>query len=256
MIPARHVREPETRAAEASGGNRIPWEERSTLGHLRGFSRTLTLSVREPTRFYSLAPRDTSPLAALAYGLAFDLPVALLGFAYQKAIGEAAFRDSLAGVKPALEAAVPRAPELIEKALGASALVSLVLAPVSYVFEVVVTASVTWIGLRLTGNLRTSFGTLVRLFAYASWIRLIGLLGVTGDLFLSAPSSLLMFGLGSYYWLVIVRQSQQIDTRRAIYASLAGGLVALAFACVVGVPAVVALIAWAVSSIDLPKISP
>jgi hypothetical protein len=171
-------------------------------------------------------------------------------------VGEPELRETLAGITPALRGVMPRAPELVERALGTSALVTLLLAPVSYLFELVATAGVTGVGLRLTRNLRTSFGTLLRLFAYASWVRIFGLIGVTGDVFLSALSFLLILGVGSWFWLVVVKGSQQIDTRRAIYASLCGGLVATAFGCVVGVPLIVGLVLWVLSSVELPKLSP
>ena len=239
-----------------SRAERIPWEERGTLGLGRAFARTLVFSVREPKRFFALVPRDGSPLPALVYGFLFEIPVALLTFVYQKAIGEPELRETLAGITPALRGVMPGAPELVERALGSSALVTLLLAPLSYLFELVVTTGVTWVGLRLTRNLRTSFGALLRLFAYASSVRVLGLLGVTGDVFLSGLSFLAILGIGSYYWLVLVRGSQQIDTRRAVYASLAGGLVATALGCIVGVPLVVGLIVWVVSKVDLPKLSP
>lgn len=235
---------------------RIPWEERGTLGVWRAFQRTLVFSLREPTRFFAIAPRDGSVWPALVYGFLFEIPVALLTFVYQKAIGEPELRQTLAGVTPALREVMPKAPELVERLLGTSALVTLLLSPVSYLFELLVTAAVTWVGLRLTRNLRTSFGTLLRLFAYASSVRVVGLIGVTGDVFLSGLSFLIILGIGSYYWLVIVRGSQQIDTRRAIYASLCGGLVAAAFGCVVGVPLVVAFVLWVISNVELPKLSP
>jgi hypothetical protein len=235
---------------------RAPWEARRDLGLGRAFVRTLVLSVREPARFYALVPRDASPLPALVYAAAFDVPVALLTFAYQKAVGEAEFRTTLAGITPALREVMPRAPELIERALGGSALATLLLTPVSSLLELLATATLTWIGLRLTRALRTSFGTLLRLFAYASWIHLFGLLGVTGDVLLSGLSFVLTFGLASYTWLVIVRQSQHTDTRRAVYVSLVGGLVAMAFACVVVLPLLVLLVLWALANVDLPKLSP
>lgn len=235
---------------------RIPWEERGALGLGRAFVRTLVLSVREPKRFFAIVPRDGSPWPALVFGFLFEIPVALLTFAYQKAIGEPELRETLAGVTPALRGLMPRAPELVERVLGTSALVSLLFSPFTYLFELVVTTAMTWVGLRLTRNLRTSFGSLLRLFAYASSVRIFGLLGVTGDVFLSGLSFLLTLGVGSYFWLVIVRGSQQIDTRRAIYVSLCGGLVAMAFGCVIGVPLIVGLVLWVASNVELPKMAP
>ena len=122
------------------GPERIPWEERSTLGLWRAFQRTLVLSVREPTRFFALAPRDGSVWPALVYGFLFEIPVALLTFVYQKVIGEPELRATLAGVTPALREVMPKAPELVERLLGTSALVTLLLSPVSYLFELLVTA--------------------------------------------------------------------------------------------------------------------
>src|SRR5699024_3127349 len=101
---------------------RIPWEERGELGRGRAFVRTLVLSVREPNRFYALPTRDSSLLPALVYGFAFEVPVALLTFAYQKTVAEAELRTTLAGVAPALRDVMPRAPELAERVLGLSAL--------------------------------------------------------------------------------------------------------------------------------------
>jgi hypothetical protein len=214
------------------------------------------LSIREPRRFYALVPRDASPWPALAYGLAFEVVVAALTFAYHEAFGAAELRASLAGFTPALREVMPSAPALIERTLGASALASLVLTPLSYLLELLGTAAVAWVGLRLTRNLHTSFGVLVRMFAYASWIHVFGVLGVTGDVILSSLSFLLTFGFGSYYWLVVVRQSQRIDTKQAVWASLAGGLVAMVFACVFGLPPLIALMVWGISNVELPKLTP
>lgn len=234
----------------------IPWEERRTIGLWRAFLRTLILTVREPNRFYALPPRVESPLPALLYGFLFEVPVALSTFVYQKAIGEAAFRSTTAGMAPALRELLPQAPELMDQAIFMSAFVSLFLAPVTYVIEVLFTALVTWVGLRITRNRRTSFNVLVQMLSYASWFRLFGLFGITGDVFLSALSFLLIFGFGGYTWLVMLRQTEQIDTLKAVYVSLAGGLVALALGCVVGIPLVVILAMWAISSVQLPNLNP
>jgi hypothetical protein len=59
-------------------------------------------------------------------------------------------------------------------------------------------AAITWVGLRLARGLRTSFGHIVRLLAYAGWLRLFGLLGMAGDLLLSSLGGLLSLAVGSY----------------------------------------------------------
>jgi hypothetical protein len=125
---------------------------------------------------------------------------------------------------------------------------------VSYLLELAVTAGVTWIGLRLIGALRTSFGALVRLFAYASWVRLFGLLGVSSDLGLMGLGALVSLGVGAYVWLIVVKRSQGIDTQRAVYASLAGSLVAVIAGAIVVVPPALVLFFWALAKMQLPDL--
>ncbi len=216
--------------------------------------RTLALSVRRPNDFYALAPRDASPWPAIAYGLVFEMVVTLASFAYDRTLGADELGGALATLKPQLEAVRPGAAALLEQLDAATSALSVVFAPVSYLFELAVTAGVTWIGLRLVGSLRTSFGALVRLFAYASWIRLFGLLGVSSDLVLMSLGSLVSFGFGAYTWVVVVKRSQGIDTQRAVYASLAGGLVAVVAGAILFVPPALALVVWVVARTQLPEI--
>jgi hypothetical protein len=217
----------------------IPWERRRELGRLRAFRETFLLSIREPTRFYSLVPAEASIWGALAYALAFDLVVALIELAYHQLVGAADFEASVGPLYPQLRQVLPNAPELLGKVMSASAIGSLLLAPISFLVNLCATTAMTWIGLRLARGLRTSFGRLLRMFAYASWIQLFGLLSVTGDIFLSALSFVLVLGFGSYYWLVVVRGSQGIGARQAMLSSLYGCLVAFAFACLLGIPLLV-----------------
>jgi len=231
---------------------RIPWEARAELGLGQAFARTLSVSVRQPDRFYALAPRDTSPWPAIAYGFVFEAIVTLASFAYDRTIGAEELGGALATIKPQLEAARPGVTALLERLQEASSIASLVLAPASYLLELAATAGVTWIGLRLTGDLRTSFGTLLRLFAYASWVRIFGLLGVPGDLLLTGLGWLASFGFAAYTWLIVVKRSQGIDTQRAVYASLAGGAVALVAGAMIVVPGAIAIIAWALATMGAP----
>jgi len=221
----------------------IPWEHRRELGLMRAFRDTVVFSVREPRRFYGLVPEERSAWSALAYGLVFDLVVSLLGFAYTKVFGGAELERSIAPMMPQLREQVPKAPELIATLLSASAIGSLLVTPLSYFFNLFTTTLMTWIGLRLARGLHTSFGRLLRMFAYASWIQVFGVLALTGDIFLSSISFVLVLGFGSYYWLVIVRESQRIDMGRAMTASLYGCLVTLAFGCILGIPFVLGA-AW------------
>jgi hypothetical protein len=237
-----------------SAPERIPWEARGELGLARAFARTLALSVRQPNRFYALAPRDASPWPAIAYGLVFEMFVALASFAYDQTLGAEEVGGALATITPQLEAVRPGTAALLEQLHSASSVASLFFAPVSYLLELTVTAGVTWIGLRLIGALRTSFGALVRLFAYASWIGLFGLLGVSNDLGLTALGALASFGFGAYTWLVVVKCSQGIDTQRAVHASLAGGLVAIMVGAIVVVPPALALFFWALAKTQLPEL--
>jgi hypothetical protein len=215
----------------------------------------LVLSVREPNRFYALVPRDASPWPAIAYGLVFEMLVSCASFAYESTVGTAELGSALATIRPQLDAALPGAAALLERLHEDSSLASLLFAPVSYLLELVVTAGVTWVGLRLVRSLRTSFGALVRIFAYASWVRVFGLIGVPDDVLLTCLSSLLAFGFGAYYWVVAVKRSQGIDTQRAVYASLAGGAVAAAVGLVILVPPVVLAVMWTVSKLDLPAVA-
>jgi hypothetical protein len=233
---------------------RIPWEARGELGLARAFARTLTLSVRQPSRFYALAPRDPSPWPAIAYGLVFEVIVSLASFAYERTLGAEELGDALAPIQSQLEAVRPGTGALLERLHGASSVASLLFAPASYLLELVISAGVTWIGLRLIGALRTSFGTLIRLFAYASWIHLFGLIGVSSDLILMGFGGLVSLGFAAYTWLIVVKRSQGIDTERAVRASLAGSLVAVVAGAIVIVPPALALIAWVLAKTELPEI--
>jgi hypothetical protein len=234
--PHPHPHPPPPPAATA-----IPWERRRELGIVRAFRDTLVLSIREPTRFYGLIPTEGSIWPALAYGLVFDLIVAAFGFAYSQTLGATEFASSITPMLPQLREVLPEGPELMAKVMTGSAIGSFLMTPISYLFNLTVTTLMAWVGLRLARGLSTSFGRLQRLFAYASWIQIFGLLAITGDVILSTLSFLLVLGFGSYYWLVIVRESQRVDTKRAALASLYGCLVAFAFACFLGVPVVIGL---------------
>jgi hypothetical protein len=231
---------------------RIPWEERGTLGIATAFMRTLTMAVRTPSRFYALTPRDGSVLPAIAFGLVFALVVAGATFARELIFGEAELSGALAAIAPQLEAAYPGALALIERIRRFSTVASFALAPLEFVLELYVTVAMTWIGLRLTKTLKTPFGVLVRLFAYASWVQIFGLVGVPDEVLLSFLSFCLTFGLACYYWVVVVKASQGIDTNRAVVASIIGGLVALAIAIAIGTPLVIAIAWWGLSKLELP----
>ena len=234
----------------------IPWEDRHGPGLVRAFGRTLVIAARHPAQFYGRCRRAASPLAAIAFGLVFELLVVSLGFVHEKLVGQAELQATLDSYGPALRKAIPQGAELIEGALRGSALASFLCTPVSYVFELLTTTAMTWIGLRLIRKLRTSFAVLLRAFAYASWVRIFGLLGVTGDVFLGALAFLLTLGFGSWAWLAAVKQTQEIDTKSAVYASLLGGLVAFGISCVLVVPPLIVLGVWAVSNVQLPTITP
>ena len=233
---------------------RIPWEARGEVGWGRAFVDTLRLAVRSPSRFYAIEPRDRSPIPALLFGYLFEIPITLGSFVYAKLVGEPELRETLAHYGPQLSEMMPGAQQLLERAAGGSAIVSLLLSPVTYLLEVLLTTAVTWIGLRLSKTLRTSFGTLLRLFAYASWVRVVGLVGIGNDVILSTLAFLMIFGLGSWYWLVIVKQSQRLETWPAVKSSLYGGLVAVAFGCVIGLPLIAIVVLWLMSKVELPKV--
>lgn len=238
---------------DSTAPDRIPWEMRGELGLPRAFARTFALSVRQPNRFYALAPRDASPWPAIAYGLVFEMAAALASFAYDRTLGVEDLGDALGPIAPQLESVRPGAMALLEKLHDASSIGSLAFAPASYLFELMSAVAITWIGLRLVGGLRTSFGALLRLFAYASWVNVFGILGVSGDLLLGGMAWLLSFGFAAYTWLVVVKRSQGIDTQRAVYASFAGGAVAVVAALIVLVPVGVVLVAWAAGHVELPE---
>jgi len=227
----------------------FPWERRGELGVFRAFADNLVLSVRAPTRFFGLAPRDASYWPAVLYGFVFELVVALATFAYAKLFGEAELRGTLAPYYPQLEEMLPGGPAQLETFLRASTAVSLIATPFTYVLELHVVALVTWVGLRLAGGLRTSFGHIVRLVAYAGWVRVFGLLGVSGDVVLSLLSGLLSLGFASYVWVALVRASQGIDMKKAVIASLYGTLVGFLVGCVVVVPPTVLFALWLASKL-------
>lgn len=233
----------------------IPWEDRRDLGLARAFGRTVVLAARSPSQFYALCRRQASPLAAIAFGLSFEVVVASLEFAHAKIVGQAELEGTLERYGPQLREVLPGGADLVESVLRGSALGSFLFAPASYMIELLATTAVTWIGLRLTRKLRTPFTVLLRAFAYASWVRAFGVLGASGDIVLGALGSLLSFGFGSWAWLAAVKETQEIDTTSAVYASLAGGFVAFAVACVVGLPIVILLGIWAASNVHLPSLA-
>jgi len=162
--------------------------------------------------------------------------VALLGFAYDRTIGAAQLDASLGPLYPQIREIFPKGPEALRALTAASSWGSLVLTPITYLFNLHVAVFLTWAGLRLAGGMRTSYGHILRMFAYAGWIQIFGILGVTGYILLSIAGFALSIGFGSYYWLAIVRASQGIETRRAIYASIYGGLIGVGAGCIFGVP--------------------
>ncbi len=228
----------------------IPWERRRELGVVRAFRETLVFSIREPTRFYGLVPTEDSVWPALAYGFAFELIIAVASFLHHQLFGAAELEQALSPIYPQLEQVVPHAPEMIRTLTSVSAIGSLVITPITYLFNLYATAFLTWIGLRFARCLHTPFRRIVQLFAYAGWIQILGLADVTGDLMMSFLSFVAILGLGSYYWLVVVRESQGIDTGRAVVVSLYGFLVACVLGCVVGVPPVVGLVYVAASALS------
>jgi hypothetical protein len=226
----------------------IPWDRWRELGIARAFRDTLVLSIREPTHFYGLVPDST--VGALVYGFVFELVVALASFLYHVLFGAAELDRTLGPFYPQLREVLPNAPELLQTLTSVSAIGSLVTAPFTYLFNLYTTAFLTWIGLRMARCLHTPFRRILQLFAYAGWIQSLGLLGVSGELVLSLFSFVAVLGLGSYYWLVIVRQSQGIDTNRAVISSLYGLLVAFVLGCVCGVPPVIAVIYLLISALS------
>jgi hypothetical protein len=236
------------------GEERIPWEHPAELGLPRAFLRTLVLSVREPKRFYALVAREASPWPAILYGLVFEVVVALATFLYEQTLGAAELGSALASVGPQLEAALPGATSILATLHHAGSFFSLLVAPVGYLVELLSTAALTWVGLRLTKNLRTSFATLVRVFAYASWVSLFGLIGLSGDLLLSGVSMLLTLGLGAYTWVAAVEGSQGIGTEPAVRSSLVGCAVVLGVGLLVCAPPLILLVVWAAAKIHLPAL--
>jgi hypothetical protein len=233
----------------------IPWEDRRDLGLARAFGRTLVLAARYPSYLYPRCRQPASPLAAIVFGLSFELLVASLEFLHEKIVGQEELQATLERYGPELRQVLPGGADLVETVLRGSALASFLFTPVSYLIELLATTAVTWIGLRLIRKLRTPFTVLLRAFAYASWVRIFGLLGATGDIILGAIGFLLSFGFGSWAWLAAVKETQQIDTTSAVYASLAGGFVAFALACIVGLPIIVLLGMWAAANVHLPSLT-
>lgn len=184
-------------------------------------------------------------MGALLYGFVFELVVAILELVYQLLAGDDETKQALSGL--------PVPPSLFEL-LSWSKWLGLAFAPVSYVLEVLSLAGMTWLGLKLTKNLRTSFALLVRVFAFASWVRVISLLGLTGEVILSSLAGLAAFILTSWYWLIAVRETQQITTGKAVVVSLAGSGIALALGCFVGVPILMLLALLGLSQLDLSKL--
>lgn len=212
---------------------------------LRWFWDTLVFSVREPTRFYATVPQTTSTWGALLYGLVFEVIVALAELFYALGAGDDATKQALAGLP---------VPAQLFEALRWGKWLGLAFAPMSYLLEVYSLAALTWVGLWLTKNLRTSFTLLVRVFALASWVRLLSLLGITGEVILSSLAGLAAFVLTSWYWLIAVRETQQITTGKAVLVSLVGTAVALGVGCFVGVPLMMLLALFGLSQIDLTKL--
>lgn len=238
----REAPRPRERVVEAPP-DMIPWEHRGKLGPARAFWETLLLSVREPRRFYALVPREESVWGALAYGLVFDALVALVTFAHHALSSE--LHETMAPLYPKLRELYPEGPELIERITTWGAIGALLFTPLSYVVNLLGTVTFTWVGLKMAGAMKTSYRHLLRMFAYASWIQLFGLLSVTGDVFLGLLSFVLVVGFGSYYWLTIVRETQKITTGQAMVASLFGLLLAFGLSCFIGFPMLLGL-AWLV----------
>jgi hypothetical protein len=232
----------------------IPWEDRAELGTLRAFKDTLILSIRAPTRFYTLVPKDGSPWPPLVYGVVFTMAVAVPTFLWSITIGEQNLASALAPYKVDLEELMPGALDMLGKATAGSAVFTLVTAPLSFFLNLHVLAATTWIGLRLANCLHTSYGRIWRLFAYASWVQIFDLLSITGNMALGTISFLVVLGLGAYYWVTVVTASQGIDAKRAVVSSVYGALVAAAFGCVLLLPPLI--VAVLVFVLKVPGILP
>lgn len=219
----------------------IPWEHRGKLGPARAFWETLVLSVRAPRYFYGLAPREDSVWGALAYGLAFEVIVALVSFAHHALFGAAELQSSLTPFYPQIREAFPEGPSIIMRLQASAAIVSLLLTPLTYLFNLLVTVTMTWIGLKMAGAMTTSYARLLKMFAYASWISIFGVLGVPSEMLLGLLSFVLILGFGAYYWTVVVRETQRVDTTRIVVASLYSCLVGGLFCCFIGVPGIAGL---------------
>lgn len=215
------------------------------MSRLRWFWDTLVFSIREPTRFYATVPQLTSTLGALLYGLVFEVLVAVAEFFYALGHGDEETKQALSGLP---------VPSQLFEALSWGKWLGLAFAPISYLLEVYSLAALTWVGLWLTKNLKTSFSLLVRVFAFASWVRILSLLGITGEIILSSIAGLIAFGLTSWYWLVAVRETQKITTGKAVIVSLAGSGVALTLGCFVGVPLMMLLALVGLSQLDITKL--
>lgn len=234
------------------------------IGLHRAFARTIVASVRAPNAFYAAVAQSTSSLVLpVAYSVVFDLVVATLTLLYQKALGEDELRATLIPFLPQLGSVIHDAPETLDRFVRIASFGSFAIAPLSGLLELLTTTTVTWIGVRLTLGRATnaaprgpSFTVLLRVFAYASWVRLFGVIGVTGDLVLSSLSALVTIVVASLTWFIAVRASQGLDNRQTILASLWAGVAALALGCFVGLPMIVGLVLWIASKVELPTLSP
>ena len=240
--------------------DRIPWEDRSTLGVKRAFIDTLVMSAREPAKFFGLLPRDQSVWPALFYGFIFAFVAEVPTFIYSYFYGQEDLQETLSTIKDKFSGDIPpRMFAIFGTLIKGSAVMQLLTSPIAYLWDLHVITFLTWLGLRVTGTLKTSYARLLKLFAYASWLQVLGLLTFSGDMIAGIFVFFVTLCLGSYYWLVIVKESQHISTNQAVAVSLMGSLLLVVAMCILCVP-LSGLVIWglqgAASNVALPDFGP
>jgi hypothetical protein len=135
-------------------------------------------------------------------------------------------------------------------ALNSGALIAgFIASPLQLVINLYSGAVLTWLGLKLTGAMRSSFSRIVRGLAYMTWINVFSVLLQIPQPVVQIAVGFGMLGVTSAHWVIMVRESQRITTGQAMLSSVVSTAVALGLCCVFFVIPVIAVVVAAASSL-------
>ena len=234
---------------EPYAGESIPWERRKELGLVSAFIETTKLAVLSPSKFYAIPPREHSALPAMGYGLVFVVVTGFLSLVISLTVGRGNLDEQLAQARPMLEQQFPSIAANLDALYSGALIVGFIASPLQLVINLYSGAVLTWLGLKLTGAMRSSFSRIVRGLAYMTWINVFSVLLQIPQPIVQIAIGFGMLGVTSAHWVIMVRESQRITTGEAMLSSVVSTAVALGLCCIFFVIPVIAVVVAAASSL-------